>query len=279
MRTTRIVSSCFWCEGGLSLPVQVFEDPVMAVLFEDKSEPHAWRLAAFFVRHFGGEDEYSPGMLTYLLHTYFAWRSRRGIATVRGYGFHPLFVHHNKGKRCRLRGEDAGTHFTITHRDRWLQYMDDACTDVGVSAGFRARVMGLARSAMGFYGVCFERLRSHVATVLPWCVCVRVHTVHAGPFWDDREQVEELERQLRKQKRDATSKTGCPFADAVRSGEGPEGSGDESKAEAAVSERATEAAYESAPIVATAGITTGEQNQLATIPEARRTDGGPPGNG
>ena len=170
MRTTCIVSSCFWCEGDLSLPVQVFEDPVMAVLFEDKSEPHAWRLAAFFVRHFGGEDEYSPGMLMCLLHTYVAWRSRRGIATVRGYGFHPLFVHHNKGKRCRLRGEDAGTHFTITHRDRWLQYMDDACTDVGVSAGFRARVMGLARSAMGFYGVCFESPRGHVATVLPWCV-------------------------------------------------------------------------------------------------------------
>ena len=103
--------------------------------------------------------------------------------------------------------------------------------------------------------------------------------MHAGPFWDDREQVEELERQLRKQKRDATSKTGCPFADAVRSGEGPEGSVDESKAEAAVSERATEAAYESAPIVATAGITTGEQNQLATIPEARLTDRGPTGDG
>ena len=33
----------------------------MGVLFEDHSEPHAWRLAAFFVRQFGGDDEYSDG--------------------------------------------------------------------------------------------------------------------------------------------------------------------------------------------------------------------------
>ena len=40
---------------------QIFADPVMGVLFEDHSEPHAWRLAAFFVRQFGGDDEYSDG--------------------------------------------------------------------------------------------------------------------------------------------------------------------------------------------------------------------------
>lgn len=87
---------------------------------------------------------------------------------VRGRGFHPLFVHHHKGMRCPARGKDAGTSFTVTHRERWSQYMDEALTEVGVSPTFKRLIMDRSHYAMRFY----------------------------GPFWDDRAHVAEFEAKL-----------------------------------------------------------------------------------
>lgn len=149
---------------------KVFEDPVMGVLFDDHEEPHAWRLAAFFVRQYGGDDTYSQE---------------------RGHGFHSLFVNHHKGMRCPKRGKDKNTSFTVTHRELWLKFMQEACDEVGLSEGATEMHMDFCSHAMNFY----------------------------GPFWDDRKQVAALRARIAStKKKHASSNTSTQEAKAASGG-------------------------------------------------------------
>ena len=119
-------------------------------------------------------------------------------AAVRGGGHYAVLQNHYKGMNSPLRGKDAGRNFTVTHRDRWLQYMQESLDEAGCSKSLVRPIMALVNHVMHLY----------------------------GPFWNDRQQVADLEAKLRRQAKAKANGTAsdkaasdgssvCPFAHAA----------------------------------------------------------------
>ncbi|KAF4688575.1 hypothetical protein FOZ60_002567 [Perkinsus olseni] len=89
-----------------------FEDPILGCLYEDKTEPHHLRFAAWFYSACGVDDSYR----------------RMG-------GTRHVNRMHKKSQHCPLRGEApkeagyVGDGFTVQQRNRWLRLQLQACEE------------------------------------------------------------------------------------------------------------------------------------------------------